>query len=49
MKVLILSFNNGPGHNTAAKAVKVEWARRGVACDICDALAFGGVTFSRGT
>ena len=49
MKVLILSCNTGQGHNTASKALKEEWERRGVTCDICDALAFGGVTFSRGT
>ena len=42
MKVLVLSCNMGQGHNTAAKAIKEEWERRGVTCDMKDALSFGG-------
>lgn len=48
MKVLVLSCNMGQGHNTAAKAIKEEWERRGVTCDMKDALSFGGATFSKG-
>ena len=40
MKVLLLSCNTGAGHNACAKAVQEELARRGVPCDIRDALGF---------
>ena len=49
MKVLVLSCNTGQGHNTAGKAVQEEFLRRGIECDIVDALAFGGATFTKGT
>lgn len=49
MKVLVLSCNTGQGHNTAGKAIKEEFERRGIVCDIVDALAFGGATFTKGT
>ena len=40
MKVLLLSCNTGAGHNACAKAVQDELTRRGVPCDIRDALSF---------
>ncbi len=40
MKVLILSCNTGQGHNSAGLAVKEELDRRGVACEMKDALSF---------
>ncbi|MBQ8752606.1 MAG: glycosyl transferase [Clostridia bacterium] len=49
MKVLVLSCNTGQGHNTAGKAIQEEFLCRGVECDIVDALAFGGATFTKGT
>ena len=42
MKVLILSCNTGGGHNSAAKAIKEVFDKRGHTCDITDVLAFGG-------
>ncbi len=47
MKVLILSCNTGQGHNTAGRAVMEEFQRRGVECEMRDALAFAGETSSR--
>lgn len=46
MNVLILSCNTGGGHNTAAKAVAEELARRGHQSEIVDALAFGSQHYS---
>lgn len=40
MRVLLLSCNTGAGHNACAEAVREELARRGVPCDIRDALGF---------
>ena len=47
MKVLILSCNTGQGHNTAARAVMDELIRRGVQCEMRDALAFAGELASK--
>lgn len=47
MKVLVLSCNTGGGHNTAARAVMEEFGRRGVECEMRDALAFAGELTSR--
>ena len=47
MKVLILSCNTGQGHNTAARAVQEEMARRGVECEMRDALAFSSERASK--
>ena len=47
MKVLMLSCNTGQGHNTAARAVMEEFERRGVACEIKDALAFSSELTSK--
>lgn len=40
MKVLILSCNTGQGHNSAGLAVKEELDRRGIPCEMKDALSF---------
>ncbi len=40
MKVLILSCNTGQGHNSAGLAVKEELQRRGIPCEMKDALSF---------
>lgn len=42
MKILILSCNTGGGHNSAAKAIKEIFDKKGHTCDITDVLAFGG-------
>lgn len=47
MKVLILSCNTGQGHNTAGKAVKEAFERRGICCEMRDALAFFSETTSK--
>lgn len=47
MKVLMLSCNTGQGHNTAARAVMEELERRGVQCEMRDALAFAGELASK--
>ncbi len=47
MKALVLSCNIGGGHNTAARAVMEEFQRRGVECEIKDALGFAGERTSR--
>lgn len=47
MKVLILSCNTGQGHNTAGKAVLAELQRRGIACEMLDALSFDSKFTSR--
>ena len=40
MRVLILSANTGGGHNSAADAVRTEFERQGVTCEVRDALSF---------
>ena len=47
MKVLMLSCNTGQGHNTAARAVMDELEKRGVQCEMRDALAFAGELASK--
>ncbi len=42
MKILILSCNTGGGHNSAAKAIKEAFTKKGHTSDIKDVLAFGG-------
>lgn len=41
MKTLILSCNTGQGHNSAGKALLEEFTRRGLPCEMADALSFG--------
>lgn len=40
MKVLILSTGTGEGHNSAAKAVKEQFERRNIPCELADVLDF---------
>lgn len=40
MKVLILSTGTGEGHNSAAKAVKEQFEKRNIPCEIADVLDF---------
>lgn len=40
MKVLILSTGTGEGHNSAAKAVKEQFEKRGIPCELADVLNF---------
>lgn len=40
MKVLILSTGTGEGHNSAGKAVKEQFDKRGIPCVMADALTF---------
>lgn len=40
MKVLILSCNTGQGHNSAGRAVAAEFEKRGIECEMMDALVF---------
>ncbi len=47
MKILILSCNTGQGHNSAGLAVKEEFDRRGISCEMADALAFARGRASR--
>ncbi|MCI8465740.1 MAG: glycosyltransferase [Lachnospiraceae bacterium] len=47
MKALILSCNTGQGHNAAGKALKEEFLRRGIPCDMLDALRFARPKTSR--
>ena len=47
MKVLVLSCNTGEGHNSAARAVREEFCRRGTPCDMEDALGIVGAPNSR--
>ncbi len=49
MKALILSCNTGQGHNTAGRAVKEELNRRGIECQMLDALRFAKPKTSRRT
>lgn len=47
MKVLILSCNTGEGHNSCAKALKIEMDRQGIECEVADTLALVNETLSR--
>ena len=47
MKVLVLSCNTVEGHNSAARAVREEFCRRGTSCDMADALGIVGAPSSR--
>ncbi len=47
MKALILSCNTGQGHNSAGLAVKEELDRRGIPCEMKDALSFAKGRASR--
>jgi len=47
MKVLVLSCNTGQGHNTAGRAVLAECERRGIECQMLDALTFDSEITSR--
>ena len=40
MKVLILSTGTGEGHNSAAKAMKEQFDKNGIPCEMSDALDF---------
>ena len=40
MKVLILSTGTGEGHNSAAKAMKEQFERRNIPCELADVLDF---------
>lgn len=40
MKVLILSTGTGEGHNSAGKAVLEQFQKRGIPCEMADALRF---------
>lgn len=40
MKVLILSCNLGEGHNSAAKAIKEQFDKQGIYCEIQNSIAF---------
>lgn len=44
MRILILSCNTGQGHNSAGLAVKEAFGRRGVECEMVDALSFGSTS-----
>lgn len=47
MKILILSCNTGQGHNSAGMAVQEELERRGIPCEMKDALSFARGNSSR--
>lgn len=47
MKTLILSCNTGAGHNTAARAVREQFEKAGVECQMLDALSFASESLSR--
>lgn len=40
MKVLVLSCNTGQGHNTAGRSIIAEFQKRGIECEMLDALTF---------
>lgn len=40
MRILLLSCHTGGGHDSAAEAIRVHLAERGIQCDIRDALLF---------
>lgn len=47
MKILILSCNTGQGHNSAGMAVQEEFQRRGIPCEMKDALSLARGRASR--
>lgn len=47
MRPLILSCNTGAGHNTAGKAVREQFLKNGVDCQMLDALSFASESLSR--
>ena len=47
MRVMILSFNAGEGHNSAAKALKEDFILHGVHCDIEDTMSLISPRLSR--
>lgn len=47
MRPLILSCNTGAGHNSAGKAVREQFLKNGVDCQILDALSFASESLSR--
>lgn len=47
MRLLILSSNNGAGHNSAGRALAQEAASRGIDCEMIDALALSSKASSR--
>lgn len=47
MRPLILSCNTGAGHNTAGKAVREQFIKNGVDCQLLDALSFASESLSR--
>ena len=47
MRPLILSCNTGAGHNTAGKAVREQFIKRGVDCQLMDSLSFASESLSR--
>lgn len=46
-KVIILSCSTGQGHNSCARALQEYFWQQGVACDVCDALAFLSKGFAK--
>ena len=47
LRPLILSCNTGAGHNSAGKAIREQFQKRGVDCPMMDALAFASESLSR--
>lgn len=47
MNILILSSNNGHGHNSAALSLKDYFEHNGIDCDICDCLSFVSKSVSK--
>ena len=47
MRLLILSSNNGAGHNSAGRALLRQAERRGVSCEMIDALALSSKAGSK--
>lgn len=46
MRILLLTCNTGGGHNSATEALRSEFARRSIDCEIQDALSFVSKSFS---
>ena len=47
MRTLILTCSTGGGHNTCAAAIAQAYHRRGLVCDVADALEFTSLRLSR--
>lgn len=47
MRPLILSCNTGAGHNAAGKAIREQFEKNGVECQMLDALSFASESLSR--